>query len=156
MVAGWNPCFLKSTGFTSSTFPIQPDFSQNQPATITLYTGSTRTLHHALCTTQNSKLKPKSRKHVSHIFIAFLPDHVMDGCNFWNQWNLSRQKCATSASEDFESPRPRHASHRVGFEHSSLILHSAVVWFPHSLHPTRLQSTLEIHAFLIRIRKQHG
>ena len=27
--------FFKSTGFTSSTFPIQPDFSQNQPAAIT-------------------------------------------------------------------------------------------------------------------------
>jgi hypothetical protein len=39
MVAGWN-----STGFTSSTFPIQLDFSQNQPATITLNTGSPRTL----------------------------------------------------------------------------------------------------------------
>ena len=36
MVANWNPFFKKSTGFTSSTFPIQPDFSQNQPAVITL------------------------------------------------------------------------------------------------------------------------
>jgi hypothetical protein len=36
--------FLKSTGFTSSTFPIEPDFSQNQPAAITLNTGSPRTL----------------------------------------------------------------------------------------------------------------
>jgi hypothetical protein len=36
-------CF-KSTGFTSSTFPIQPDFSQNQPATNTLNTGSSWTL----------------------------------------------------------------------------------------------------------------
>ena len=45
MVAGWNPWFFpKSTGFTSSTFPIQPDFSQNQPAAITLNTGSPRTL----------------------------------------------------------------------------------------------------------------
>jgi hypothetical protein len=35
---------FKSTGFTSSTFPIQPDFSQNQPAAITLNTGSPRTL----------------------------------------------------------------------------------------------------------------
>jgi hypothetical protein len=35
---------LKSTGFTSSTFPIQQDFSQNQPATITLNTNSPRTL----------------------------------------------------------------------------------------------------------------
>jgi hypothetical protein len=34
----------KSTSFTSSTFPIQPDFSQNQPASITLNTGSPRTL----------------------------------------------------------------------------------------------------------------
>ena len=34
----------KSTGFTSSTFPIQPDFSQNQPAAITLNTDSARTL----------------------------------------------------------------------------------------------------------------
>ena len=39
-----NLFFLKSTNFTSSTFPIQPDFSQNQPATITLNTGSPRTL----------------------------------------------------------------------------------------------------------------
>jgi hypothetical protein len=39
---------FKSTGFTSSTFPIQPDFSQNQPATITLKTGSPRTLARAL------------------------------------------------------------------------------------------------------------
>ena len=49
MVAGWNPIFfkyikIKSTGFTSSTFPIQPDFSQNQPAAITLNTGSPPTL----------------------------------------------------------------------------------------------------------------
>ena len=36
--------FFKSTGFTSSTFPIQPDFSQNQPAANTLNTGSPRTL----------------------------------------------------------------------------------------------------------------
>ena len=43
MVAGWNPFFL-GTGFTSSTFLIQPDFSQNQPATITPNTGSPRTL----------------------------------------------------------------------------------------------------------------
>ena len=33
-----------STSFTSSTFPIQPDFSQNQLAAITLNTGSPRTL----------------------------------------------------------------------------------------------------------------
>ena len=46
MVAGWNPFFFKSTGFTSSTFPIQPDFSQNQPAAITLNTGSPGTLFH--------------------------------------------------------------------------------------------------------------
>jgi hypothetical protein len=36
--------FLKSTSFTSPTFPIQPNFSQNQPAAITLNTSSTRTL----------------------------------------------------------------------------------------------------------------
>jgi hypothetical protein len=34
---------FKSTGFTSSTFPIQPDFSQDQPAAITHNTGSPRT-----------------------------------------------------------------------------------------------------------------
>ena len=44
MVPDWNPFFFKSTGFISSTFPIQPDFSQNQPAAITLNTGSPRTL----------------------------------------------------------------------------------------------------------------
>jgi hypothetical protein len=32
---------FKNTGFTSSTFPIQPDFSQDQPATHN--TGSPRT-----------------------------------------------------------------------------------------------------------------
>ena len=37
--------YFESTGFTSSTLPIQPDFSQNQPAAITLNTGSPRTLH---------------------------------------------------------------------------------------------------------------
>ena len=37
--------FFKSTGFTSSTFPIPPDFSQNQPAANTLNTGSPRTLY---------------------------------------------------------------------------------------------------------------
>ena len=37
-------CF-KSIGFTSSTFPIQPDFSQNQLAAITLNTTSPRTLN---------------------------------------------------------------------------------------------------------------
>jgi hypothetical protein len=36
--------FSKNTGFTSSTFPNQPDFSQNQLAAITLNTGSPRTL----------------------------------------------------------------------------------------------------------------
>jgi hypothetical protein len=36
--------FFKDTGFTSSTFSIQPDFSQNQLAVITLNTGSPRTL----------------------------------------------------------------------------------------------------------------
>jgi hypothetical protein len=35
---------IKNTGFTSSTFPIQLDFSQNQLAAITLNTGSLRTL----------------------------------------------------------------------------------------------------------------
>jgi hypothetical protein len=38
--------FFGSTGFASSTFPIQPDFSQNQLAAITLKTGSPRTLVH--------------------------------------------------------------------------------------------------------------
>jgi hypothetical protein len=41
--------FFKSTGFTSSTIPIQPDFSQNQPAAITLNTSSPRTfIHYAM------------------------------------------------------------------------------------------------------------
>jgi hypothetical protein len=35
---------FKSTDFTSSTFPIQPDFSQNQPAAITQNTSSPQTL----------------------------------------------------------------------------------------------------------------
>jgi hypothetical protein len=45
-----NDCRLKSgfvfesTGFTSSTFPVQPDFSQNQLTAVTLNTGSPRTL----------------------------------------------------------------------------------------------------------------
>ena len=51
MVPDWNPFFFKSTGFISSTFPIQPDFSQNQPATITLNTGSPRTLLQICCGT---------------------------------------------------------------------------------------------------------
>ena len=33
---------VKCTGFTSSTFPIQPDFSQNQPAAIALNPGNIR------------------------------------------------------------------------------------------------------------------
>jgi hypothetical protein len=49
MVAtGRNPFFVfvfKKHRFTSSTFPIQPDFPQNQPAAITLLnTGPPRTL----------------------------------------------------------------------------------------------------------------
>ena len=41
--------FFKSTGFTSSTSPDRaPDFSQNQPAAITLNTGSPRTLSRSL------------------------------------------------------------------------------------------------------------
>ena len=36
--------FQKNTGFTSSTSPSQPDFSQNQPVAITLNTVSPRTL----------------------------------------------------------------------------------------------------------------
>jgi hypothetical protein len=39
----WKSIFL-NTGSTSSTFPIQPDFSQNQPASITLNTDSSGTL----------------------------------------------------------------------------------------------------------------
>ena len=35
---------FKNIGFTSSTFPIQPNFLQNQPAAIPLKTGSLRTL----------------------------------------------------------------------------------------------------------------
>ena len=37
--------FFKSIGFTSSTFPIQPGFSQNQPDASTLNTGSPRTVN---------------------------------------------------------------------------------------------------------------
>ena len=46
MVASWNPFlfYFKSTSFTSSTFPNQPDFSQNQLAVITLNIGSPHTL----------------------------------------------------------------------------------------------------------------
>ena len=36
--------YLKNTGFTSFTFPIQLNFSQNQLAAITLNAGSPRTL----------------------------------------------------------------------------------------------------------------
>ena len=36
--------FFLNTGFASSTFPIQPDFSQNQLAVIAINTGSPRTL----------------------------------------------------------------------------------------------------------------
>jgi hypothetical protein len=47
--------FSKSTSFTSSTFPSQPDFSQIQPAAITLNTGSRRTLvYGVLCHSCNS------------------------------------------------------------------------------------------------------
>jgi hypothetical protein len=62
MVAGWHPVFFISTGVTSSTFPIQPDFSQNQPAAITLNTGSPWTLSQSMAiflVTQG--LEPKSR-----------------------------------------------------------------------------------------------
>ena len=39
MVAGWNPFFFKKKlRFHILHFPIQPDFSQNQPAAITLNT----------------------------------------------------------------------------------------------------------------------
>ena len=48
MVAGWNLLFIYlfilNIGFTSSTFPIRPDFSQNQLAAITLNTGSPKSL----------------------------------------------------------------------------------------------------------------
>jgi hypothetical protein len=44
MIAGWNPFFFKHQ-FHILHFPIQPDFSQNQPAAITLNTGSPTTLH---------------------------------------------------------------------------------------------------------------
>jgi hypothetical protein len=45
MVAGCNPFFYyKKHRFTSSTCPIQPDFSQNLPVAITLNTKSPRTL----------------------------------------------------------------------------------------------------------------
>jgi hypothetical protein len=48
---------FEGTGFTSSTFPIQPDFSQNQPATITLNTGSPQTLRQ-----RKAKAKAKEAK----------------------------------------------------------------------------------------------
>ena len=32
MVAGWNPFFFSKHRFHILHFPIQPDFSQNQPA----------------------------------------------------------------------------------------------------------------------------
>ena len=38
--------YFKSTGFTSSTFPIQLAISPNQPVAITLNTGSPQTLFH--------------------------------------------------------------------------------------------------------------
>jgi hypothetical protein len=53
--------FCKSTGFTSSTFPIQPDFSQNQPATITLNTGSPRTLGGSVAQTTGPLRNYKAR-----------------------------------------------------------------------------------------------
>jgi hypothetical protein len=52
MVSGWNLIIIIiiiiiiiKNGFTSSTFPFQPDFSQNQVPAITLNTGSSRTLN---------------------------------------------------------------------------------------------------------------
>jgi hypothetical protein len=75
MVAGWNPfvCLFKSTGFTSSTFPIQPDSSQNQPAAITLNTGSPRTLsnNEGLLTPAGgraSRRPPPAGSHFSFVF----------------------------------------------------------------------------------------
>jgi hypothetical protein len=53
LVASRNPIFfLKNIGFTSSTFPIQLDFSQNQPTAITLNTSSPRTLFPTLISRQ--------------------------------------------------------------------------------------------------------
>jgi hypothetical protein len=62
-----NGCRLKSiflsTGFTSSTFPIQPKYSQYQPTAITLNTGSPRhwTWH------QNGKRKEKKNNSFHYI-----------------------------------------------------------------------------------------
>ena len=81
-----NGCRLKSafffkSGFTSSTFLIQPDFSQNQPATITLNTGSPQTLQHGCSPRPPGPLWPR----------------LLDGCRGavdpWGRDDLSsRQK----------------------------------------------------------------
>ena len=49
--------FFKSTSFTSSTFPIQPDFSRIQPAAITLNTGSLHTLRNVRLLVTNEPVK---------------------------------------------------------------------------------------------------
>jgi hypothetical protein len=58
--------FFKSTGFTSSTFLIQPDFSQNQLAAITLNTGSPQTLRW-----NHRHLKPRNNREQSSLRTCF-------------------------------------------------------------------------------------
>ena len=70
--------FIKNADFTSSTFPIQLDFSQNQPATITLNTGSPRTLAYNPYTVVVSK----GLKACDHGILTSLIDRIKGGGDF--------------------------------------------------------------------------
>ena len=94
MVAGWNPLFLKSTGFTSSTFPIQPDFSQNQPATITLVnTGVPRTLLLNEIELILESGTPKANKVLNYKRVPYYFSIFMDHC-----WPIMRCRLWTKTS----------------------------------------------------------
>jgi hypothetical protein len=54
--------FFKSVGFTSSTFQIHSDFSQNQPTTITLNTGSPWTLLHMWAKSHDHEIVSAQKK----------------------------------------------------------------------------------------------
>jgi hypothetical protein len=95
--------FFKSTGFTTSTFPIQLDFSQNQPAAITLNTGSPRTLKlvvMGISESWRSRMMKRHSLHWSGNFLGIIGwrascvcksnrSHVHILCFFCKNWGYS-------------------------------------------------------------------
>ena len=76
-------CFLfKSTGFTSSTFRIQPEFSQNQPAAITLKNWFSSDIASSTLTSINGT-RGVWMLRSSFVFAASLNPREQASCELW-------------------------------------------------------------------------